>query len=1405
MKKFVSLALCLALALAWLPGAAAGAANGASFAGGSGTADDPYLVATAEQLDAVRNRANTHFLQINDIDLSGVAEWEPVYLSSGSVYDGGGNAVTGSTFTLPDRSYSGLFSLNYGTIQNLGLVDFRLDNMEPDEVWQTRYERCIGGIAGKNYGTIRNCYAENIDMDIRVELRCDSRDEASVEIYAGGITGYNAGLIENCYVTGSIDTYVIAINDNSLGSAVSSQDIGGIAGYNTFETVQNVGALRNCYTACSVTAEDGRADRWARGGALCGSSFSGTIEHCYCSTANALGDASSSSGAAEGILYAATDTAELAETLTEHGGSWVLGTDGDGAPRVVLAMQELAVAAEPPAGAYEMPLTVELTAPQFPSARIEYTVDGGTGRVSYSSPIQMEEDMTLLVYGVHPEDPESYRVQLLRYQDAVYPVHPDPEPGLYRTPQMFTLSAQEGAEIYYTTDGSDPTAGGTRYGGGPILLDKNTTVRAVAKVNGAFGVPQTFVYQISPEITASQPEGRHDRPFALELKSSLAPYTVYYTLDGRSDPRESGTKYTGPIEICKTTTVRAAAEYGGEWSEVAVFRYELPEPVVTPSVGPGEHGDVVRLTLSCDVSYAEVSYRVSGLAGEETAYEPGDVIEIYKSADVTVYTRYNSQLIGQTVLSYRLPEPGIDVTPAAGSYGQYLEIGLESSVPSYELYYTLDGGDPAVYGTRYTGPFELDHSATVTACALYGGEELARTSARYELDLPTVTASPAPEEAEAPVDVTLACSNAFYQIYYTTDGSDPRTSQTRTLYDGAPIHIEYPRLVVIRAVPEYGGFYGAAAEFHYGFDGQTVRVEKDSQRKYVDYELEVKLTNTLGQERTVDLFTAAYHGGAMLGIAAEQVTLGRHAGDEAVSLRYPSKELLPEDAVIKVFCLDAETREPYGQALEYAMSEFWKVQELDYLTSDPASITAQVGEKMPLPEVTAHFMNGGGERAIEPYILSNGSAIAAIEPCDLSGDGQEEDVLSFRSAGETTLSIAYTWSGVTKRLEVPVTVTEAVTVTEENGGFLADPEADPLPGGAIPISTAEDLAALGEGGTAGKTYYLENDIQLTGAWDPIDSFQGILDGGGHTIRGLYVPEDGYHQRAGLFASTSGAVIKNLAVEVDAQGVTAYYLSADDFTYSGALVGQASDSTFLNCYSTGGPVTAQGGATYAGGLVGYLYSTAPQQVTNCFSTCGVRSEANLVTGSNTCMAGGLIGRVLGGETVSVSRCYATGGVEADSTVKSPNSAVGLCAGGLIGRMNQVEMADCFALGRTSCQQGINSSAPPFSGGLTACAENCTIQSCYAAGDVSVWGMGNARAYAGGLVGSLSQTGVASGSCCRVGQIVDNTYIDTSFRTEGREVAYDQRGLESSYPGFDFTNTWTFTEGAFRGLPHLQYQE
>ena len=82
-------------------------------------------------------------------------------------------------------------------------------------------------------------------------------------------------------------------------------------------------------------------------------------------------------------------------------------------------------------------------------------------------------------------------------------------------------------------------------------------------------------------------------------------------------------------------------------------------------------------------------------------------------------------------------------------------------------------------------------------------------------------------------------------------------------------------------------------------------------------------------------------------------------------------------------------------------------------------------------------------------------------------------------------------------------------------GFVS-PVSGSVPPDAIRITTAAQLAAIGGPQSAGRYYYLGNNIYLTSEWVPIDDFRGTFDGQGFTINNLFVLASSQRQYAGLF-------------------------------------------------------------------------------------------------------------------------------------------------------------------------------------------------------------------------------------------------------------------------------------------------
>lgn len=159
------------------------------------------------------------------------------------------------------------------------------------------------------------------------------------------------------------------------------------------------------------------------------------------------------------------------------------------------------------------------------------------------------------------------------------------EEGTYDEVKEVTLSADTGGQIYYTTDGTEPTVENGQKYTEPILLQKEgeTEIRAIS-VNSK-GIPSVAVskkYVIefpiadAPAVTPSTGQYTEAEQITITVPEG---YTAYYTMDGTTpDPSSSSTqKYTGPVSMPENTkTIFNAVlvnDQNGKMTEVTTRNY----------------------------------------------------------------------------------------------------------------------------------------------------------------------------------------------------------------------------------------------------------------------------------------------------------------------------------------------------------------------------------------------------------------------------------------------------------------------------------------------------------------------------------------------------------------------------------------------------------------------------------------------------------------------------------------------------------------------------------------------------------------------------------------------------------------------------------------------------------------
>ncbi|MCK9267068.1 T9SS type A sorting domain-containing protein [bacterium] len=266
---------------------------------GDGSADNPYQIATLANLRWLSENTDMwssgiYFIQTADIDASRTQSWNggtgfsPIgnwfdygdYNPFKGNYKGNGHAISGLYINRPSSNGQGLFGYTWSgaELRDIGLVDIDITGWEG-----------VGGLIGRNYGNVSNCYASG---------------SISGSSFVGGLTGRNYTTVSNCYASGSVSgtedvggligvNHGTALNCYASGSISGSSAVGGLIGYNFESTVSN------CYASGSVSGS-------SLVGGLIGLNYRCALSNCYASGSIS---GSSSVGGFLGYYYSGTITA----------------------------------------------------------------------------------------------------------------------------------------------------------------------------------------------------------------------------------------------------------------------------------------------------------------------------------------------------------------------------------------------------------------------------------------------------------------------------------------------------------------------------------------------------------------------------------------------------------------------------------------------------------------------------------------------------------------------------------------------------------------------------------------------------------------------------------------------------------------------------------------------------------------------------------------------------------------------------------------------------------------------------------------------------------------------------------------------------------------------------------------
>lgn len=219
-----------------------------------------------------------------------------------------------------------------------------------------------------------------------------------------------------------------------------------------------------------------------------------------------------------------------------------------------------------------------------------------------------------------------------------------PDSTTFTTSITVTLTGENGAKLYYTTDGSDPTTSATRVlYTSTLTFNKTTVLKAIAEKGGKASDVGTFTYTqgTPPEtVTATPGDGTvFTTDVNVNLTTATAGAVIYYTTDG-TDPTTSSAQYTATLNFTATTQLKAMAWSGGISSAVTTFHYikdgdTLP-PVADPPSGT-EFETSQNVTLTSATPGATIYYTLDGSAPTTSSIEYTGPLSLITSATVRAF------------------------------------------------------------------------------------------------------------------------------------------------------------------------------------------------------------------------------------------------------------------------------------------------------------------------------------------------------------------------------------------------------------------------------------------------------------------------------------------------------------------------------------------------------------------------------------------------------------------------------------------------------------------------------------------------------------------------------------------------------------------------------------------------
>ncbi|MBQ8526395.1 MAG: chitobiase/beta-hexosaminidase C-terminal domain-containing protein [Clostridia bacterium] len=417
----------------------------------------------------------------------------------------------------------------------------------------------------------------------------------------------------------------------------------------------------------------------------------------------------------------------------------------------------------------------------------------------------------------------------------------NPASGVYTTAQKVTLTAEPGSTIYWSVDGGKTYVKFEE----PIDVSMNTdiTCYAVRDSDGRESNVVTYSYDIIPPAPFLFDESKSLLPNIHSEYSAFTVYVddssvfdniadeheIYYTFsdaavssvaDG-SDPDNEWVKIEKAlqtIDIDKKCTVRLVTKnvVTGELSEVAWYYLGIKPKVVTADPISGEYDSKIDVELSTETEGATIYYTTDGTDPITNGLEYSVPLTLAKDTTVRAVAMYDGEYSGISSFWYvftAYDDYGVDAFYPSGVYEGSVNVTLTPNNPQNTIKYRYDD-DPEGEWRDYDDVLVIDKDTTIIAKAIDpDGTEGGEYVFTYKIEPIPPEFAPESTQFTNADNVTIYCPESTisntdrFELWYTTDGTDPVTSKTAKMADeeSDSVTIKISDYTVISAVVKKDG------------------------------------------------------------------------------------------------------------------------------------------------------------------------------------------------------------------------------------------------------------------------------------------------------------------------------------------------------------------------------------------------------------------------------------------------------------------------------------------------------------------------------------------------------------------------------------------------------------------------